>query len=627
MSTYLEDVIANKKYKGNVVIKIGASAYFSIRQPDAGLSISAPYDMAVSSLLLNPTQIDIRKVTTTISSFSFRLLDKSGIITALVLGDAASLMGQPVRIYLGRSGSGMTFGDYFELPLTYVQKCEHSDNTYNFSVSEQTERMARPIYDFSSALGVDILAATTTWTMRDDISDFPTAGFLKVEDEFVSYTGVDLANNRFTGVIRGELNSIPADHDANNDVVLVETVTGNPLDIIMQILVSGGGGGTYDVLQDGLGIDESLVDVAEIEALRDELFLTNQFTLSIYSVDSALKYMETELLAPNNLRLTNSRNSKITLAVLNKAKFVPEDDVIDEDTITKYPKWTLDGVKVTNQIEVQWDFSEGTNLYQEKTVFADAASIAAYGASTPLKFNFRGIKAALDGSLLVNDFGTALLARLSVPTPEIQITTQMNKSLQNVGDKSYLVSSKIPNVDGTLNFDSNLEIISRSINHTSGDVQFKLAFTSFTTMRSGFIAPSDLITSFTSQKIVNVALGRSAYYLVGWYMRLWDEVNQVYCADAPNKIVAAALGDTGLLTEAGDQLTTEGGDDLIMEQAATEDSITFEDNWTTVLTSPNNYRIRFADYGDVIASQKRYGFISNGGADFADGKPTYRITY
>ncbi len=628
MSTYVDEVKSEKKYTGNVVIKIDDS-YFAIRLPDSGLNIQSPHRNAVAALTLNPTSIDLRKVTTTISSFSFRLVDKDGIVTSLVGGTGEDLIGAEVRIYLGRSGVDMDFEDYFELPLTYIQKLEHGDNSYIFSTSEQTERMAKPIYDFNSALGADILVDTTIWTMRDDITDFPDSGFLKVDDEFVSYASKDLVNNRFNGVIRGELNSVPATHKIYTNVTLVETITDNPLNIILKILISNGGGGSYDTLQDGLGIDENLIDIAEIEALRDELFLDDEFTLSIYNVTSALKFIETELLMPNGLRFTTSINSKVTLAVLDKARFVEEVDVINEDTITKFPKWSIDGTKVTNQIEVRWNYSEGTKSWQNKDVFVDEDSIDLYGAQTPLKFDFKGIKESLDGQVLVDDFGSRLLARLSSPTPEIQINTQIDKSLQTIGDKAYLESSKIPAVDGTLNFASDLEIVSRAINQTTGDVTLKLAFTSFTSIRSGFIAPSDLITSTVSQKKVNVAAGRAEQYLVGWYMRLWDEVNQVYCDDAPNKIVGFDDAATGhLLTEDGDNLVTEGGDGILLEQDSTEDSIIFENDWTTPITSPNNYRIRFADYGDVIASQKRYAFISETtGLDFADGKPSYKVTY
>lgn len=602
MSDYVDVVKTEKQFAGNVIVKIG-SDYFGIRQPDSGLSISSPRDKCVASLTLNPTTMDVRRVTTTVSSVSFKLLDKDETISELVAGDAAALIGAAVTIYLGRtnftgnSNNNMAFSEYYALPTVYIKKCEHGEGAYVFSATEETERMAKPIYDDKSALAVDILAATTEWTMRDDISGFPSTGFLKCEDEFVSYSGLDLVNNRFTGVIRGELGSTPADHDANEDCVLVETVTDNPLNIIMKILMSDGGGGTYDTLQRGLGIDDALVDIDEIEELRDDQFLDIQITLSLYDIASALKYMEDQILMPFGLRLTNSINSKLTLAQLDKARFVEEDNVINEDTMTKFPKWSIDGNKVTNVIEVQWDYAEGTNTFQKRNIFEDAASIASHGRQTPLRYSFKGIKTSLDGANIIEDFGTRLLARLCTPTPEISVNTQLDKSLQTIGDKAYIVSTKIPAIDGTLNFSSDLEIISRSINYQTGDVQFKLIFTSFTNIRSGFIAPSDKFTSVTSQSVLGVASGRGAQYRVGWKMRLWDIVANEYALDPVNEI-----------------------------ESIDGDTITFVDAWATTITA-NNFRMRFADYDDVVDSQKRYAFISDNGANFSDSKPTYKVTY
>lgn len=624
--SYVDEVKTEKKYRGNVVILFGEQ-YFAIRPPDSGLNIQSPHNRSVMALNLNPSTLDIRKVNTTIASYSFRILDKDDLLTSIMSGDGSDLIGQEVRIWLGRSDDGMDFSQYFELPKTQISKIDHSDNSYVISSQEPTERMTKAIFDFSSAIAVNILAATTVFTMREDISDFPSTGFLKIDNEFVSYAGKDLANNRFTGVIRGELNSVPADHDANTECVLVQTLTDNPLNIILKILISGGGGGTYDTLQDGLGISEDEVDIAEIEDLRDTLFLGESFTLSIYNVDSALKYIEKELLMPTGLRFTQSINSKITLAILDKAKFVPESDVIDEDTITKFPKWAIDGAKVTNVIEVKWDYVEGSNVFRERDIYENADSIATYGRQTALKYEFKGVKATLDGQNLMDDFGARLLSRLSTPTPEISITTQLDKSLQNIGDKAYLISSKIPAPDGTLNFASDVEITSRAINPIAGDCKFTLAYTSFTKFRSGFIAPSDLILSFATQKKVTIGVDRADFYRVGWYMRLWDEQNQVYCADAPNKIVSIIEDSSYLLTESGEQLTDESGNAFITEQEGTEGMIVFENDWDTTLEN-GRYRMRFADYDDTIDSQKRYCFISDDGNNFlSDNKPTYKVTY
>lgn len=597
MTTYISEVATQKKYVGNVVIRFNGQ-YFAIRNPDSGLVIGAPFDKCLQSLVLNPTSIDLRRVTTTIASYSFKLIDKDEVITAIVQGNAAALVEATVEIWLGRSNVAMDFADYFKLPDTKISKLDHADNAYSFSATEETERMARPIYDAKSALAVDILAATTTLTMRDSLADFPATGFIKIDSEFMSYSGINFGLNQFTGVIRGELGSTPVAHTANTTAFQTETVTDNPVSILLKILTSNGGGGAYDVLQDGLGISASLIDIAAIEAIRDTLFLGQQFTLSLYNIDPALKFLEEQILMPCNLRFTYSRTSKITLAILDKAIFVEETDFIDEDTITKYPKWSVDGSKVANSIEVQWDFFEPTNTYRQRTVAEDAASIALYGKKTALKYSFKGIKASLDGQTLVDDFTTHLLDRLSTPTPEIQISTHIDKSLQTIGDKSLIESSQIPNQDGTLNFASELEIVSRAINITNGDVQFKLAFTSFTNIRSCFIAPSDSIQTVISQKKVTIPAGRGALYSPGWKIRLWRIVDQTYMPDAINTI-DTVVGDT----------------------------ITFLNDFTTILTGPNNYKLKFADYDDVAESQKRYCFVSDNGANFVDGKPTYKVTY
>jgi hypothetical protein len=597
---YVEIVKTEKRFIPNVVILID-STYYGIRNPDSGLTITAPFDKCISSLVLNPTSIDIKRVNTTITSYSFRLVDFNGVISNLIAGNAASFIGKEVTIYLGRSRintseDAIPFSDYYQLPKTRIKKVEHSDNSYSFSSNEDTDRMNQPIYDQTSALAADILSGTTTLTMRDAIDSFPAAGFLKINDEFLSYASKDNVAKTFLGVIRGELNSIPAAHKINTSAFLVQTITDNPLNIILRLLISGGGGGTYDNLQDGCGIANTLIDIAEIETLKDNLFLNTQFKLSFYNVPSALKLIEEQILQPCNLRFTYSKNSKLTLAILDRAVFVEETDVIDENSITKYPKWSVDDSKIINSLKIAWDYDEGTNQFRKTDVIEDAASIAAYGKRTPLSFSFKGIQETLDGQDFVSTYANTILIRLSQPVAEVSISTHIDKSLQTIGDKALIKTNTIPNTDGTLNFASEMEIVERAINFQTGDVNFKLAFTSFTGIRSCYIAPSDLFSSVVNQNTVTVPPGRGAFYLVGWKVRLFDNVTRTYLADPVNTI-ASVVSDT----------------------------ITFQNNWTTTLTT--NFKLKFADYDDATDSQKRYCYISDSGANFDDGKPTYRITF
>ena len=597
---YVDSVKTDKRFIPNVVIQIGAN-YYGVRNPDSGLIITAPFDKCVGSLVLNPTSIDIKRVSTTIASYSFRLVDLNNVITAQIAGNAASFIGQTVTIWLGRNRANaletaIPFSDYYQLPKTRIKKVDHSDNSYNFSSTEDTDRMNAPIYNATSALAVDILAGTTTLTMRDAIDDFPSSGLLKIDNEFMSYSSKDNTAKTFSGVVRGMLSSTPAAHNANTNAYHAQQVTGNPLTIILNILTSSGGGSAYDVLQDGVALSNTLLDLTAIEALRDSLFTGISFKLTLCNITNALKFIEEQLLQPCNLRFTYSKNSKLTLAILDRAAFVEESDLIDENSITSYPKWSVDDSKIINVLKISWDYQDGTNVFNKVETYKDAASISAYGERSPLTFSFKGVQSSLGGAAFISDYVTTLFYRLSQPVAEVSLSTQMDKSLQTIGDKALIKTGTIPASDGTLNFATEMEIVERSINFQTGDVNFKLAFTSFTNIRSCYIAPSDTFLSVQAQNKVTLAAGRGALWLTGWKVRLWNNTTNAYEADAVNTILSVV-----------------------------SDTITFQNNFTTTLTT--NHRLKFADYDDVIESQKRYCFISNVGLNFVDGKPTYRITF
>jgi hypothetical protein len=559
--------------------------------------VPAPFNRLISSLTLNPTEVNPKLVNTTIATYSFKLLDRGGLVTQLVNGLGESLLGQPVEIWLGRSFVGMDFSDYFKLPVTKIRKLDSVDNYYAVTTTEETDRMNRQIYNAFTPLGVSILASTTVITAKSDLAAFPSSGVIKIEDEYITYAGIDLVNKRFTGCTRGFLATEPAAHAINSDVYLAEKIEGNPLTLLLQLLVSPGGGGPYDVLKDGCGISQSLIDVAEIEDLRDSKFSGMEFRLVPSDVDIALKYIEAELLAPCNCRFTYSDNSKLTLSQLDQAEFIEERAIVDHDTLSKIPAWSVDTNNIANRIEISWDYDEITNNYRQNSVYQDDASIATYGLKTALTFSFAGVREDLDGQAIVDNFANRLLARVSVPSPEISITTHVDKSMNNSGSNMRLDTTTIPAQGGTLHFADDLEIVARSINFLTGDVTFKLAFASFTGQRSCYIAPSDSLVGSAAPNQIEVAAGRGDAYSIGWAMRLWDNDAQDYTSDPVNTILSI-----------------------------TDDVITFVDDWATLSGGPENVRLKFADYDDCTDDQKRYCFISAGETVFNDGKQTYRIS-
>lgn len=590
MPTY-EESLAELKFQGNVVIRFGGQ-YYAIREPDSGLSIPRAQQRLVRSLVVNPTTIDPKRVTTTIASYSFTLVDKDGIISRVVKDDGRDAIGQDLELWIGRTGVGMSFADYKVMPQTKISRCSRIDGGWSFASKESTDRLNRPIYETTVRLSGDIVALTTTIISKDAITDFPSSGYFVLDDEVISYASKNDGTKTFSGCARGEFGTIPAAHEDDTDLKIAETVTDNPLNIILKILTSGSGVGSYDTLVDGLAIDPSLVDVAGIESLRDEIFDGDEFSFALFDIDRALTFIETELLQPCNLRFTYANNGKLTLALLDRSQFVEDLNVIDHDSLVGEPDLVVDDQKIVNRIEISFGYDWGTKKYAFRKSYRDEDSITDYGKSaSDLSFSFKGT----DDEAFVDDFAAAMLERLSTPKPEVQVASFISKSTLNVGGKARLETTKLPDSSGELNFAADMEVVKRSINFQTGEVRLTLVYTSNTDTRLGYFSPADYIDSVTSQSIIELPAGRGSYYRVGWKMRLRNIPGNAFETDPVNTITAI-----------------DG------------DEITFENAWTTVLST--DHKIVFAEYDQVAPSQKRYAFFSpNASDDFSVLEKSYKF--
>lgn len=595
MTTYANEVKNQKNYVGNVVILLDG-VYYAIRQPDSGLVITGDEARAVISLTVNPTTVDFKKANQTISSYSFRILDKNLLISKEFEDNETMFLGKEVRIWIGRSFVSMPFANYFELPRVFIQKISHSDNSYNFSCKDSTDTMTRGVFNLRTLLQANITNATTAFLVSST-EGFESSGYLKLEDEIVSYSSITAT--QFQGIIRGEFGTVPVAHDFGTEIFELFNVTGNPIDIILQIWTSTGLGtnGTYDVLPKGLGISQSLIDIAEMEQLRDDNFLGDSWEFFLYEIENTLRFMENELFQGTGTRLIANSNNKISVTLLDQAEFdEASSNPIGEDTIDAYPKWEVDVKDVISTIEILYDFDEVSQKYLFKKTFFDITAETNFGKIRPLTFEFKGIRDASGGDLIVNSLGQRLLSRFATARPEVEISTHIDKSLLNVGDKVLLSSSQIPSGSGSLAFADSLEIVSRAINYLTGDVKFKLQFTSYAGIRGSYIGPCTSIDDVVNQSLIEFPAGRGDSYEVGWKVRLFNKTTFTYESDPVNTIIAIV-----------------------------DDFITFENPWTTALDD-TIHAIRFANYDQVAESQKKYAFIGKaGGADFEDGSKPYKI--
>ena len=582
------DALPEKKYVPNVVISILGN-YFSIRQPDSGLAVPSANNGLVTSLSLNPSTVDPFRPSVAINSNSFRLIDRGGVVTSLFNGNPELFQGELCEIWLGRVGVGMNFSEYLKVTDTYVTKISRADGSYSFSTQEAKDRLNKDVYSEQNKLGASIIPATTTITLQSPPAN--TSGLIKINNEFISYSGV--SGNQITGCIRGEEGSTPSNHDLGDDVFFAEVVSGNPIDLLLKLLISPAGGGPYSVLQDGANLDQSLVDVAEFEALRDEYFLGQTYDFVLYQISNLKTFIEQEILSPAGIRLRANLNSKIGLGILNKPVINLDAPDLDDDQLTRRPVYSVDETKIVNHLNIQWGYDWPSEKFTKITTYNDAASVTSFGDRKAINLNFKGVTTQAD----VDEIAKNYFLRFAYPKPIIDTSAHMSASAWGLLEKPTLISDQIPTSAGDLNFIDSVEVLQKAINYQTGDVRFQLSCTQFTGLRVCFIAPSDTILTFSNQKTVTVGAGRGAQYRVGWKMRLYDNATRDWLADPINTIVGIA-GDV----------------------------ITFENDWTTTLVN-NAQKITFADYDDVSEQQKRFCFISDNGNTFTDGLPSYLISY
>lgn len=586
-----ETEILNKQYTQNIVLQIGSN-YYSDYQPDSGLSVPAANIGLINSVKMPSVTFDIKSINTTIQTLTFELLDKDENISILIANDANALLQTTVICKVGFITGSFAYADYKFISETKIKKITKTVNGYSFECTELIDELNEPIFDRANSLASSITNVSTSLTLNS-ASGWPSSGAVKIDDEFILYSGV--SGNTLTGLSRGDLSSLADSHASDAPVYFVYyTGNVNPITLLLQLLISPGGGGTYDVLSDGVGLSNTKIDVTTFETIRTDNFNTDQFRFYLYDTGKALDFIQNEILKACNLRLF-SKNGKISCALLDQVNYGDPVEELNEDSIIGNPTWTINSDQIINKIIINYAYSEGEKKFSRQYVTTDTDSISLYGEKPELEYNFKGIQADLSGSSIVQNRANRLLQRLATPTAKIKANAQFDKSNFDFGQNILVRHRYIPKQGGGLGIADQLEIISRSIDFNNGTVSYDLNYTSYANLRIGLIAPSNLITSVTSQSVFNIS--DASPYEVGYVLKLWDEINSVYFSDAANTILSIS----------GNQ-------------------ITMANNWTTTLTT--NVRIKFADYDEASDTQKaKYAFICQNSGFFDDGKKAYQIVF
>lgn len=604
--TFQSQLDAQNQHKINLVIQFGSVSpeYFSSYQVDSGLVVDADKIGKIKDVSINPSSIDLKTAKSVIASTTFNISDdeENFTFTAFMNSFESSLMGHYVKVWAGFITGSFDFADYVDLGVYFIKIIEKSDLNYKIQAQSQVSDMSRPTFQAKGTLKNQLNTGVTTFVVITGDDIFQDSGLLQIENEIIEYQIGDksfaLGETTFAGVIRGSKDSTEAVHKAGVEVRELFEVEENPIEILLRMILSTSGTSAYDDYYDGLGIPDTQVDVTSFEDIRDNFFAAETFRLFLGIDDTlnTLTFFEKHLLIPNNVRFTES-NGKIGLAILDQSTPGADLPILDETNTRPSAKWKTTADKIVNKINVKWGWNPGKKVNENITLFENLESQNTYGVKTTTDIEMRGVQDDLNGLSILTDRMERYLARFS--TPQVEVDTKNFLKLYNnsPGEKVNLVCDEIPNPGGKLGIDQELEILTRSINLVTGEVSFKLVFTSYFNIRRGLIAPAPNIASVIDQKTFTVPDAKC--YAVGYVLRLWNNTLNDYYADPLNTI------------ESIDFVTN---------------TITMENNWVTTLTT--SVRVKFCDYDDASMKQKaRYAFISPNSGFFPDGEKAYQIIF
>jgi len=587
--------VEKKQLSLNTVVKVG-DEYYATRQVDSGLTIPST-NLILDDLNVNGTTLDIRTISTPVGGVNFKLKDEEEYITSKIMADANIFIEKEVEVYVGFNTGSFDFADYKNIANVRINAVTKITNGYSIKAKEVTSLISNPTYNVNDKLAIQIIPASTTLDL-EDASNFPSQGLIKINNEFIRYNGID--EDTLLNLTRSQVGTSPATHALGSEVFLVtEIIAQNPIDAMLQLLISKDGDGTlgvYDVYPKGLAIPEALIDVARFEEIRDDNFLGEQFTLYMFNQNDTLRFIEAELLRATNSRIF-SKDGKISISLLDQVEAGADVPEISEDSIIDTPTWTLGSDKLVNVINIRWDFDDASGVFRRKTTFKDDDSIAVFGEKKPLNLRFKGVKDSLNGGAIVGDRGQRLLLRLSTPRGKIKVRAHFDVSEVSIGDKILLTHRFLPKQGGGLGIADQLEVLSKNIDIKNARVTYNLEYTSFTGIRLAFIGPSPLITQVINQRTFKVP--DASCYKVGHALRLYDDSISDYLPDSVN---------------------------LIENIDSNTNTITMANDFTTALST--SLRIKMATYPFADSNQKgRYTFIGENVGEFSDGSKSYQIVF
>jgi hypothetical protein len=259
----------------------------------------------------------------------------------------------------------------------------------------------------------------------------------------------------------------------------------NPITFWLQVLTSTGLGtnGAYDVLDEsqGLGIPQTLVDIATAELLRDDFLSTWEATWKISGAGVVAKdWFQDEIYIAFGLTPVIKSDGTISIRpILPPLPGYMEandmGDTLSDGELIEMPSWKMGFRDLINRVIFKYDYDFDDDEFDSTGSYSDTASIVINGIQS-LTIESKGVTTTLDGLNLSEIISNRYLQKFAVAPILIGIKTKFSERVIEAGDQVRITTNHIPNLDSsdTVWSGRSAEVEQVDPDYDGGNMQFTL---------------------------------------------------------------------------------------------------------------------------------------------------------
>lgn len=471
------------------------------------------------------TQINVVTSETSIASANFTLINLNGEISDVVA--KYTMKNRLVTIYQGFDGiPESAYAIFFQGQINNWQK-SYDATQYQFSVVDAKKQLKATILsgltkltsDYNPGNGMINVADATGFATKTDYFDALGArNYLRIKDSLYSYTSV--SDTTFSGLTLVQLNSngtsLDEAHQNGEDVSNYVLFQGNPVTILLNLILSTGNGtnysgtGTnYDVYptSQGVGVPYSLVNISSFET-QGALYVSGFYFQQFYQNENeCLKFIQSEILRQINAFIFVNQQGQLDINFYYEPVGTLSAILLDDTNIIGTPQFDANlqtGNNFYNEIDVSYDYQPVPDFFVTEVLIEDETSQQKYEETSSLAVESRFVKSNYGGALIADRIGSILLSRFESPPPVITLDTLYTNHLLEPGNRVYLDSSVVPNYVTGIDGGAPIlcEVISVGVNSNSSVTLTLLGIGFNNTDRLATIGP-DTLGQFSGESEAN----------------------------------------------------------------------------------------------------------------------------